>query len=65
MLSKAISYLEKFGYVKVTKGYLCSQPRTWVEVTTKGRRAYRQHLLALHAITEGLLDESSKDIRGT
>lgn len=59
VLSKAISYLEKAGYVKVTKGYVGSRPRTWVEVTTKGHRAYQQHLLALRAITEGILDESS------
>ncbi len=43
----------------MTEGHdLLPRPRTWVEVTTKGRRAYRQHLLALRAITEGILDES-------
>lgn len=56
-LSKAISNLQKTGYVKVTKGYVGSRPRTWVEATSKGHRAYQQHLFALRAITEGLLDD--------
>ncbi len=60
-LSKAISHLQKAGYVNVTKGYVGSRPRTWVETTLKGRRAYRQHLLALRAITEGILDDTSND----
>lgn len=56
VLSKAVSYLEKAGYVKVTKGYVGNRPRTWIEATTKGHRAYQQHLLALRAITDGILD---------
>lgn len=58
-LSKAITHLEKAGYVKVTKGYVGNRPRTWIEATAKGHHAYRQHLLALRAITDGLVDESS------
>jgi DNA-binding MarR family transcriptional regulator len=58
-LSKAISHLEKAGYVKVTKGYVGNRPRTWIEATTKGHRNYRQHLLALRAITEGITDDGN------
>lgn len=57
VLSKAISSLQRAGYVKVTKGYAGNRPRTWIEATTTGHRAYQAHLLALRAITEGLLDE--------
>lgn len=56
VLSKAISHLEKVGYVKVTKGYVGNRPRTWVESTMKGHRAYQNHLLSLRAISEGYLD---------
>lgn len=55
-LSKAISHLERAGYVKVTKGYVGNRPRTWIESTAKGRRAYGAHMLALRAIAEGALD---------
>jgi len=50
-LSKGISHLEKFGYVKVTKGYVGARPRTWVRSTLKGRRALDRHVAALRAIT--------------
>ncbi|CAN5247800.1 transcriptional regulator [soil metagenome] len=56
VLSKAVSHLAKVGYVKVSKGFAGSRPRTWVEATAKGDRAYQQHLLALREITTGLLD---------
>lgn len=58
VLSKALTYLEEAGYVKVTKGYVGNRPRTWVQTTAKGGRAYQAHLLALRAITEGDFDES-------
>lgn len=53
-VSKAVSHLERTGYVKVTKGYVGNRPRTWVRTTSKGHRAYSDHLLALHAITNGI-----------
>lgn len=58
VLSKAISYLEKVDYVKVTKGNVGNRPRTWVESTTKGHRAFQNHLQALRAISEGYLDQN-------
>ncbi len=53
VLSKSIAYLDKVGYVRVTKGYVGNRPRTWIQSTVKGHNAYRGHLLALRAITEG------------
>ena len=50
VLSKAVAQLQERGYVKVTKGYEGTRPRTWVESTASGRRAYRSHLAALRAI---------------
>lgn len=50
-VSKAISHLERVGYVKVTKGYIGARPRTWVRSTAKGRRAFERHVSALRAIT--------------
>lgn len=55
-LSKAISHLEKVGYVKARKGYVGNRPRTWVEATQKGHRAFSRHLAALRAIAEGDAD---------
>lgn len=53
VLSKSIAHLEKAGYVRVTKGYVGTRPRTWVQSTVKGHNAYRAHLLALQDITQG------------
>lgn len=53
VLSKGISHLENIGYVKVTKGYVGTRPRTWVRSTAKGRKALERHVRALRAITGG------------
>ncbi|MEV6773411.1 transcriptional regulator [Nocardia sp. NPDC051030] len=50
-LSKAMTTLEAAGYVTVTKGYVGRRPRTWLALTTDGRKAYREHLSALTALT--------------
>jgi DNA-binding MarR family transcriptional regulator len=52
-LSKAISHLENAGYVKVTKGYAGSRPRTWVAATVRGSAAFERHVEALQAIAAG------------
>ena len=51
VLSKAISHLEKLGYVRVKKGYVGNRPRTRISSSGKGRRAFSAHVQALHAIT--------------
>lgn len=53
-LSKAISHLQKEGYVKAVKGYVGTRPRTWIQATQKGERAFDRHLTALRAITDGM-----------
>lgn len=57
VLSKGVSHLEKVGYVKVTKGYVGTRPKTWIAATAKGIRAYEAHLGALRAISENALGE--------
>ncbi len=36
--------LEDAGYVNTTKEFLDSKPRTWVEATAVGRRAFTEYL---------------------
>lgn len=50
VVSKGIAHLEKLGYVKVTKGYVGTRPRTWVVATANGRRALARHMAALRSI---------------
>jgi DNA-binding MarR family transcriptional regulator len=50
VLSKQVSALEAAGYVEVSKGYVGKRPRTWLVLSTDGRRAFNQHIAALSAI---------------
>lgn len=52
-LSKQVSVLEKAGYVTVTKTSSGRRPRTWLSLTTEGRRAFERHVQALRDITTG------------
>ncbi len=36
--------LEDAGYVGTTKEFLAAKPRTWVEATLQGRRAFTEYL---------------------
>ena len=36
--------LEQAGFVTIAKEFLNSKPRTWVQATEKGRRAFREYL---------------------
>ena len=53
VLSKQVSALQEAGYVKVHKGYSENRARTWLSVTTKGRRTFERHLNALRDIARG------------
>ena len=53
VLSKQVSTLESAGIVKVKKGYVGKRPRTWLSLTAFGRRAFAEHLAALHDIAGG------------
>jgi DNA-binding MarR family transcriptional regulator len=49
-LSKQLSTLENAGYIEVRKGFVGKRPRTSARLTTAGRTAFEQHVLALHQI---------------
>jgi DNA-binding MarR family transcriptional regulator len=49
-LSKQVSALEQAGYVEVRKGYVGKRPRTWLSLSARGRRVFRDHVAALRAI---------------
>ena len=53
LLSKQLKVLIDAGYVKVErKPQSFGRPRTWVGLTSAGRRAYRNHVAALRKIIE-------------
>ena len=39
--------LEEAGYLVMTKEFQDAKPRTWVEATTEGRRAFAEYLVNL------------------
>jgi DNA-binding MarR family transcriptional regulator len=45
--------LEEAGYVHLDKTFVDRKPRTYVALTTKGRRAFQDHVEALKAILAG------------
>jgi DNA-binding MarR family transcriptional regulator len=49
-LSKAMTALQQTGYVLVKKGYVGKRPRTWLSLTSQGRRALAGHLGAVAAL---------------
>ncbi|MEU6559422.1 transcriptional regulator [Nocardia nova] len=51
-LSKAMTVLEDAGYIEITKGYVGRRPRTWLALTTEGRKAYHAHLTALTVLAK-------------
>jgi DNA-binding MarR family transcriptional regulator len=53
VLSKTVTALERAGYVEVRKGYVGKRPRTWLQLSERGRRAFDAHVAALRAIAEG------------
>lgn len=53
LLSKQLKVLIDAGYVAVErKPQPFGRPRTWVGLTSAGRRAYRNHVAALRKIVE-------------
>ena len=42
--------LEEAGYIAVNKTFVDRKPRTFVSVTTEGRRVFQEHVKALEAI---------------
>ncbi len=42
--------LEEAGYVRLTKTFVGRKPRTYIEATERGRRAFEAHVAALQEI---------------
>jgi DNA-binding MarR family transcriptional regulator len=51
-LSRHLQVLEEAGYVQIEKGYEGKRPRTWVNATKEGRRAFGAHLAALQQLID-------------
>jgi DNA-binding MarR family transcriptional regulator len=49
-LSKQVSTLSGRSYIEVRKGYVGKRPRTWLNLSTQGRRALQEHVAALQRI---------------
>lgn len=50
VLSKQVKLLEEAGYVAVRKATLASRQRTWLALTSPGRKAFAAHMRALTAL---------------
>ncbi|MCL2090844.1 MAG: transcriptional regulator [Micrococcales bacterium] len=50
VLSKHLSRLEKTGVVALDKAKAAGHQRTWVRLTSQGRRDYAAHIAALRQI---------------
>jgi DNA-binding MarR family transcriptional regulator len=50
VLSKHVAGLVEVGYVRSRKGVHAGRRTTWISMTTKGRRALREHVAALRAL---------------
>jgi DNA-binding transcriptional ArsR family regulator len=51
VLSKHLSALGEAGYVRLRKAAQEGRQRTWASLTRPGRRAFRDHVKALEALT--------------
>ncbi|HKT05528.1 MAG TPA: transcriptional regulator [Rugosimonospora sp.] len=49
-LSKQLTTLEEAGYIEIRKGFVGKRPRTSARLTSVGRGAFDQHVVALQEI---------------
>jgi DNA-binding transcriptional ArsR family regulator len=49
-LSKQLTTLDDAGYVEIRKGFVGKRPRTSARLTSVGRAAFDQHVVALQGI---------------
>jgi DNA-binding MarR family transcriptional regulator len=49
-LSRHVTILEEAGLIEVEKGYEGKRPRTWISISTAGRKALAAELSALRAL---------------
>jgi DNA-binding transcriptional ArsR family regulator len=50
VLSRQLSTLESAGYIDIRKAFVGKRPRTSASLSKAGRRAFEQHVVALHRI---------------
>lgn len=49
-LGAHLAKLEDAGYVKIEKTFIARKPRTFINITGKGRDAFNEHIVALKKI---------------
>ena len=52
-LGSHLTTLEKAGYISIDKDFVGKKPRTRINITREGRRAFEQHVRYLRDILEG------------
>lgn len=52
-LASHLKALEKSKYVKMKKSFVDRKPNTKYEITTEGRKAFKEHIDALESIISG------------
>lgn len=52
-LATHLAALEKAEYISIEKDFVGKKPRTQVQLTAKGRKAFRAHVAYLRSIIEG------------
>ncbi|MBA7702825.1 hypothetical protein ES703_111600 [subsurface metagenome] len=52
-LGAHLTKLENAGYIKIGKTFNARKPRTFINVTGRGRDAFESHIAALEAIIHG------------
>jgi len=45
--------LEESGYIEITKTFVNNKPQTYIEATSAGKKAFREHVAALEEILNG------------
>lgn len=45
--------LEESGYIEITKAFVNNKPQTYIEATSMGKKAFREHVAALEEILNG------------
>lgn len=52
-LSSHLRLLEDAGYITIEKAFEGRRPRTWVEITRSGRKAFDAQMVALRRLVKG------------
>ena len=60
-LGAHLTTLEKAGYVKIVKDFAGKKPRTRVEITASGQRAFQNHVSYLRELLETNTGEANNE----